>query len=271
MKKFVIFFVICFLFLPSTLITFAQDSKLECSYSDKLKLKIQQAKEFKKNKVLEKLDDKISKYYQQNKNKILALSDIRDFNTKKTQNIIKAIGNDIINCNLRENNGFNFDMNIGIGEPTGSNNIDYTYFMDGDIILVHDGFCPYGYYRHGGIFVEEEDKFISAQIGEGVIWESKSKYHGYDEAIGLYVDYKIDLPDQRKYATDAIVDYLKQQLGKPYKLSGKNDESSWYCTKLPWKGWNKITNVDIDGDSGIFCFPDNIYSDTDTVIFEFAN
>ncbi len=259
-----VFFIICFLFLHFTLVTFAQDNE-DSLYSDKLKLKVQQAKEFKKNKVLEKLDGKINKYYHQNKNKILTLLDIRDFDAEKIQNIIEVVENNI------KNNGFKFDMNIGIGEPVGSNNIDYTYFTDGDIILVHDGFCPYGYYRHGGIFVEEEGKFISAQMGQGVIWESKSKYHGYDEAIGLYVDYKMDIPEQRKYATDAIVNYLKQQLGEPYKLSSKSDESSWYCTKLPWKGWSKITNVDIDENSGAFCFPDNIYRDTDTVIFEFAD
>jgi len=67
---------------------------------------------------------------------------------------------------------------------------------NGSILLLHDGDCPYGYFRHTGIFVEDlyggssYDNCIAsgvAQAGDCTVYQTPDKFQSYDECVALYV------------------------------------------------------------------------------------
>lgn len=57
----------------------------------------------------------------------------------------------------------------GFGNPTGTNLLPFTNFDNGDIINVHDGTVPWGYYRHTGIW---DSDFYTGSLYDNCIWEA---------------------------------------------------------------------------------------------------
>jgi len=241
----------------------------------KLDMKLKQIEQMKKNGVYEQLTKKIDNYYANND--VIRYS-ITDLDSTEAKEAIEIIENDMKKFNAKLNSGDIVTMSFGDDPTTGSNNISYSAFENADIILVHDGSCAYGYYRHGGTYDETEDQFISAQLnnqgnGVGVIWEDKNWYQdNYDEAIGVWVpDYDNEIRNETR---DMIMNYLEDQLGEPYYLSLYITRSSWYCTKLPWVGWKEFYNTNINAGIELgsnFCLPDDIYADFDTEVFVSAD
>ncbi|BAD77338.1 hypothetical conserved protein [Geobacillus kaustophilus HTA426] len=163
------------------------------------------------------------------------------------------------------------------GSPKGTNNISFTAFAPGDIIVVHDGSPPWGYYRHAAVWDGtyytgslDSYAFIEANVenqpGDGqsnVHYSTARKFRNYDQAVGLYV-YTLE----QQFRTLAR-NYIRNQLGEPYKFVGsyKSDDSTWYCSKLAWKAYYEMGNRDLDYDGGLYVYPDDIYQDGDTKIF----
>lgn len=57
----------------------------------------------------------------------------------------------------------------------------------------------------------------------------------------------------------AIVNYMKAQDGEDYNLSSsKTNTSQWYCSKLQWKAYKEVLNIDIDNNGGPFVSPNDI-------------
>ena len=234
-------------------------------------------KELESKGTIKQIEKNIKDYYKNNY--VIDDSKINDLNSPEAKEFIKIIEGDMRQFGNKvksksDSSGDIGTLSLGDEEPTGSNSISYSSFEDADIILVHDGLCAYGYYRHGGTYDEGRGEFISAQLsdqgnGEGVIWEDKSWYRdNYDEAIGVWVpDYDNEI---RTATRNFIVDYLKDQLGEPYGFTLYNDRDTWYCTKLPWVGWEDHYNCDLNEDGGL-CVPDDIEDSQDTSIFAFAD
>lgn len=159
---------------------------------------------------------------------------------------------------------------------SGSNTMPWDDFFDGDIVLVHDGTVPYGYYRHCGTYFASKGKFISAQAGKGVIYESKSWYNlNYDEAVGLHVATSLSSTVRPK-----VMRFLEAQIGKRYGAeTGYMDYSSWSCSKLPWVGWGKEGNIKIavnplngkELTSADISVPDSLYRSNNTYVFAAGN
>lgn len=238
--------------------------------STKLDLKIKQTEEMVNQGIDKKLDHKKDKYYRNND--IIDDSKITDCDSSEAKELIKVIEKsmDDFDNELKSKLDNDFSTNLGGGGSSGSNSIDYSSFENGDIVLVHDGFCIYGYYRHAGTYDEDKDKFISAQKNDlgnsdGVIWEDKDWYRdNYDEAVGVWV---VDATSEIRTETrDKIMDYLRDQLGEPYIFSSYNNRSSWYCSKLPWVGWEDHYECDLNENGG-FCVPDDLEKSDDTKIF----
>jgi len=117
---------------------------------------------------------------------------------------------------------------MGSQTPVGMNDLSYALFQNGDIILVHDGLCANGYMVN---------------------------YMNNDEVA-------------RAQETMNIMGYLRQQMGEPFIItSSKDNETQWYCVKLPWKGWNKYTGIDIDYNMGYMVAPDDISLDLEVSWF----
>lgn len=83
-------------------------------------------------------------------------------------------------------------------------------------------------------------------------WNHSSVY----SRVGLWYPYMTN--SQR----NQIVQYMKSQLGENYSFSSKSNTSSWYCSKLQWRAYKQVLNIDIDYDGGSYVFPEDIlYSD----------
>lgn len=162
----------------------------------------------------------------------------------------------------------------GFGEPKGTNNISFELFDAGDIILVHDGRVPWGYYRHAGLW---DSDYYSGSLEDNCIWEANvtptsdvhlapaSKFRRYDEAVGLFVK---DARPSERYNTTVFA-YLHR--GEPYDaLTDIHVWTSWYCSKLIWAAyWDKTDKkIDLRGGSRFGdVYPDDIYISNHVTVF----
>ena len=65
-------------------------------------------------------------------------------------------------------------------------------------------------------------------------------------------------PNMTNSQRNAIITYMRNQIGKPYQISSKTNTSKWYCSKLVWRAYKEALNIDIDSDGGTYVFPDDI-------------
>jgi hypothetical protein len=138
------------------------------------------------------------------------------------------------------------------GNGDGYNNITFNSFDNGDIVVVlgtatgHAGVFDRAFYSSLNSYA-----VLSANTSprKGVQREMCSKYRTYPEAYGLWV------PGADWFGT-SVRDFCRRQLGKPYNImASKSDDSQWYCSKLAWAGWYRITSRDLDADGGYWVWP----------------
>jgi hypothetical protein len=88
------------------------------------------------------------------------------------------------------------DMEYGIaggdlfGGTSGTNNFDYSSALFGDILLVHEGTVPWGYFRHIGMFDRgrydaNQWPILEAMPNYGVHFAPISQFVTYDQQVGL--------------------------------------------------------------------------------------
>jgi uncharacterized protein YycO len=149
---------------------------------------------------------------------------------------------------------------------SGTNQVDFGAFEDGDIIVCTDPLSPTG---HAGIFDHRcytsiySYGIISANMTpvNGVQREKCIKYRSYDRAYGLWV------PSQYGHRFQAR-DFAAKQLGKPYSVfCSKTDLRSFYCSKVAWVAWRFTAGVDLDGDGGYWVWPIDLVTSANTRIF----
>lgn len=155
------------------------------------------------------------------------------------------------------------------GGTSGTNNFDYSGAYWGDVLLVNEGWVPWGYYRHAGMydsdFVTYGSPIYEANTGPlGVRLSPESAFRGYDEQVGLWAS---NSWPAGYWATWTAYD----QLGKPYSFDylNKYRTDQFYCSSLVWRSYAD-QGVDIDYDGGGFVAPDDIFEDADMSAWQVA-
>lgn len=154
------------------------------------------------------------------------------------------------------------------------NNISFENFTIGDIVLATSpGFHIQGAIRHAAIFDSrryhgsvDDECLLTAEPNKGVIYESIRFYHeNFGEAWGLYV------PNTTLQQRIAVVDEIAKHIGERYYWSAhKNNSKVWYCSLIPWRGYYKITGIDIDYNDGYWVLPIDIFMSEYTEVFEYS-
>lgn len=159
--------------------------------------------------------------------------------------------------------------NVGImsGNGDGVNNISFSQFDSGDIIVVtgtnfgHVG--EFDLSRSRGNSTDYCFWAANTTPVNGVQLEQPSKYWKYDEAYGLWVP-SVSYSNRIGAST-----YCEAQNGEPYQLNAyKYDTSMWYCSKLAWASYYVTVGVDLDADGGYYVWPIDLVNDNQTSIFE---
>lgn len=166
--------------------------------------------------------------------------------------------------------GLGVSLGDFFGRPQGSNNFDYGNAYYGDILLVHDGWVPWGYYRHAGMYDNDfrgTDRLTiyTSQPGVGVSRVSEDDFRKYDVQSGFWD------PDSWPAGYNAtIYAYLQQDKNYyNYAIWNKWDTTKFYCSSLVWRAYYN-NGVDIDFDGGGAVLPDDIAADADVDWFQTA-
>ncbi len=155
------------------------------------------------------------------------------------------------------------------GSPAGTNSFDYSIAYWGDILAVHDGTVPWGWYRHIGIFDKSRydsglDPILEADPVYGVHYASQAKFLHYDQQLGLK-----PLPGYGYMALGALIG-ARAYLGLPYNWTFyKWDVLTFYCSSLVWRGYYN-QGWDIDYNGGNFVSPDDIVQSPYLVVWQSA-
>lgn len=152
-------------------------------------------------------------------------------------------------------------MSDSFGNPTGSNTFDYSTALWGDILLLHEGWVIWGYYRHAGMYDKYEadasrDPILEASGDDGVHYAPESKFKGYDQQVGFKI-----LPGFGAVAIQANLNARSHATipPKPYSWDfwHKERTDAFYCSSLLWRAYYDA-GMDIDYDGGGFVSPDDI-------------
>jgi hypothetical protein len=154
------------------------------------------------------------------------------------------------------------------GNGDGKNNLSFSAFDNGDMVVAlgtafgHAGcFDRARYYSKDSLCVWSANKTPVSEVQ----LERPRKYNDYDYAYGIWV------PAKYTYGP-SVVTYCAAQKGEPYNInSSKSNTSEWYCSKLPWKGWQVRTGLDIDADGGYWVWPVDLVNSTHTKVFVSAS
>jgi hypothetical protein len=175
-------------------------------------------------------------------------------------------------------------MNQPSGVTAGDNRSVSTSFfncttlLNGDFFLCYGsgssssssliGFFIPGHWKHAGQ-LDRYSAYANAPIlsasdqtthGFAVGYETTTKWAGESAVMAMRASGRTD--------TKAVAanNYGKQFLGRGYALSGRNDNATWYCSKLIWRSWLS-QGIDLEPapfflDS--FVTPQDLFDDTDS-------
>lgn len=159
------------------------------------------------------------------------------------------------------------------GDGNGTNSLSVSSCVKGDVLLLNnDEVHIYGAILHGGIYDGSSTDlciYSASKNGSptGVRWERVSDWRKNDQAWTLYV--KGTSNKQRANAFDYV--HNVAGYGESYDWNAsKSSTDSWYCSKIPWYAYkNSGTNIDIDSDGGLWCYPIDIYNSNNTVLINY--
>lgn len=139
----------------------------------------------------------------------------------------------------------------------------------GDILFVdiYEGWCHGGYWDHLALYVGQqiygEPAVIEATYNGGVCLTPLSLFYERDKPAKVSVRRLKELPDREEVIQKAIGHAL-DQISKPFDftatatLPAKINEKNLHCTEVIWRAY-KAGGVDLDGNGGLFIYPDDIY------------
>lgn len=168
------------------------------------------------------------------------------------------------------------------------NNMPWTYFYYGDIVVMRNDGCSYSgypcYWSHSAMFDTDwdtgsesafafwsaypngaapSDNSSSPYSVNGVVGlQSKASVHAYSSAQALWA------PSTTAAQQIDTTWYAYYQRGEPYStIAKKTKAKKWYCSKIPYRAYLKKTGLNLDYDGGYYVFPDDIYNDGDVSVF----
>lgn len=155
------------------------------------------------------------------------------------------------------------------GNPTGTNNFDYTNALWGDILVVHDGNAAWGYFRHAGMYDKDLDfpggyPIIHSTPADGVHHVPEEVFKHYDVQVGLK-------PSSDGYVAINANRNARTHNGKSYNWTFNHKEytNSFYCSSLVWRSYYDAGR-DIDSNGGGFVSPDDIYYSDWLIAWQYA-
>ena len=133
----------------------------------------------------------------------------------------------------------------------------------GDILFVdiYEGWCHGGYWDHLALYVGSA--VIEATYDGGVCLTPLHLFYERDDPAKVSVRRLKELPDREEIILKAV-GYALDQVGKPFDftatatLPAKINEKNLHCTEVIWRAY-KAAGVDLDGNDGLFVYPDDIY------------
>lgn len=162
-------------------------------------------------------------------------------------------------------------MSDSFGNPTGSNTFDYSTALWGDILLLHEGWVVWGYYRHAGMYDKDRvpplDPIIEASSDAGIVlYASEYKFQHYDQQVGFKIQ-----PGFGAVAIQANLN-ARSHLYKPYSWDfwHKERTDTFYCSSLLWRAYYDA-GMDIDYDGGGLVTPDDIARSPNLRVWQTAN
>lgn len=169
------------------------------------------------------------------------------------------------------------------------NNISWSSFYYGDIVVMRDSSCSYFgypcYWVHAAMYDRDwdtglgdasfafwsaypsgaapSDNASSTYSTSGKVGlQSKTSIHQYSSAQAVWVP---STNSTQQYNTTV---YAYNQRRESFNtISPKTSSSSWYCSKIPYMAYSWASGKNIDYDGGYYIFPDDIYNDGDTSVF----
>jgi hypothetical protein len=158
MKK-LISIVVCFVLSTALTYTVFAKEKTDTGNESKDQIKLQVHKDLVKQGVTDRINKKIKDYYKTNKEKLLDLSVLKNPDSPEAEGVLRMLEESMSSTDIGSNDDTIGTLSLGGDPPDGQNDISFTWFENGDIILVHDGFCAYGYYRHAGTLFDRKSLF----------------------------------------------------------------------------------------------------------------
>jgi len=144
--------------------------------------------------------------------------------------------------------------------PIGArSHVDLGKARHGDFLLGHNGWRPWGYWNHAGIWDNGVTywKTIHARgYGWGVrrdAWNYFLRHYSTVAVMGVWTS-----TTMRYYA----VWYARAQLGEPYSIwTSKTNQSKWYCSKLVWASyyWWSGRRINMDPNGGYWVTPNDLW------------
>jgi uncharacterized protein YycO len=138
---------------------------------------------------------------------------------------------------------------------------------DGDIVFgAHViNYMTWGRFNHvaivldaeRGVLAESTANLPTDQPGVRLLdWNNFAAGYAHIGVVRLKASRTSELP--------RVLRWISDRKGKPYRwpiIQGleKTDQSRFYCSQLVWLAFKDVLNLDLDVDSGVIVFPDDIY------------
>lgn len=183
--------------------------------------------------------------------------------TAKLKAFNKKQGIESDGLEITPNGEISIGGNIG-GNGDGVNSLTLNGRYKGDIVLQNDpGLSIQGYINHAGIYdgTTSDLCIYTAQPNDGVKWESVSQWRNHDDTYVLTTNYTTS-------TQASAFNWARSKAGYGetyYWYAGKNDDDSWYCSKVVWRGYDMMA-IDLDYNGGYWVFPDDILQSSNTFL-----
>ncbi|TYA14604.1 hypothetical protein FRY98_02660 [Paenibacillus faecis] len=209
-----------------------------------------------------------------NKSKIKANDEVASKEIENVENALKEYTDKLKEFNKKqgiESNGLDITPNGEIsisgnigGNGDGVNSLTLQGRDKGDIVLQNDpGLSIQGYINHAGIYdgTTSDVCIYTAQPDIGVTWETVDQWRNHDDAYVLTTGYTTATQASAFNWAYSLAGYGETY----YWYAGKDDDDSWYCSKVAWRGYDMMA-IDLDYNGGYWVFPDDILQSSKTYL-----
>lgn len=95
------------------------------------------------------------------------------------------------------------------------------------------------------------------------VFERNMSSNGSDlwNSSSVYQRYAMWYPGMTTTQRNAIVTYMRAQIGEPYLYNDQKEvDTYWYCSKIQYKAYKAVLGINIDSNNGFYVLPQDIVS-----------